>query len=111
MALTMDPQLATVLGALEALLGPSAGGSDLPPYAAPARATDLGGLPSAYLDIGDLDIFLDENLGYAAALARAQVPVELHVHPGAVHGFELYAPQSDVAVRARADRVRALRSI
>jgi triacylglycerol lipase len=61
-------------------------GADVPPTAAPARATDLSGLAPAYLGIGDVDAFLDENLAYAAGLSRAGVPVELHVYPGVIHG-------------------------
>jgi triacylglycerol lipase len=61
-------------------------GDDVPATAAPARATDLSGLAPAYLGIGDVDAFLDENLDYAARLSRAGVPVELHVYPGVIHG-------------------------
>jgi acetyl esterase len=69
----------------EAYLGPLVGG-DVPPAAAPARAADLSGLPPAYLCIGDVDGFLDENLAYAGRLSSAGVPVELHVYPGVIHG-------------------------
>lgn len=95
----------------QALLGDAAGGPDVPAYAAPARAHYLDGLPPTYLDVGDLDIFLDEDLTYVARLAAADVPVELHVYPGAPHAFELYAPTAELAERARADRMRALRSL
>jgi len=69
----------------EAYLGPLAGG-DVPPSAAPARAVDLTGLAPAFLGVGDVDAFLDENLDYAARLSRAGVPTELHVYPGVIHG-------------------------
>jgi acetyl esterase len=61
-------------------------GNDVPPTAAPARAEDLSGLAPAFLGVGDVDAFLDENLDYAARLARAGVPTELHVYPGVIHG-------------------------
>ncbi|OHV65428.1 alpha/beta hydrolase [Pseudofrankia sp. BMG5.36] len=69
----------------EAYLGGLAG-DDVPPTAAPARATDLTGLAPAYLCVGDVDAFIDENLDYAARLSRAGVPTELHVYPGVIHG-------------------------
>jgi acetyl esterase/lipase len=93
-----------------ALLGEQAGTADVPASAAPARATDLAGLPATYLEVGELDIFRDETIGYARRLAAAGISVELHVHPGCPHGFELAAPGSGVARRARADRLRALAS-
>jgi len=61
-------------------------GGDVPPTAAPARARDLSGLAPAFVGIGDVDAFLDENLDYARRLSRAGVPVELHVYPGVIHG-------------------------
>jgi acetyl esterase/lipase len=90
----------------EALLGADAGTDQASPYGAPARRTDLSGLPPAYLDVGELDVFRDEDTEYAMALARAGVPVEFHIHPGAPHAFESIAPASDVGKRAIADRVR-----
>jgi acetyl esterase/lipase len=93
-----------------ALLGEGAGKDGVAAHAAPARATDLTKLPPAYIEVGQLDIFRDESVAYAQRL-QAHVPTELHVHPGAPHGFELFAPDADVSRRAIADRVRALRSI
>jgi triacylglycerol lipase len=69
----------------QAYLG-SLRGRDVPPTAAPARADDLSGLAPAFLGVGDVDAFLDENLDYAARLARSGVPTELHVYPGVIHG-------------------------
>jgi acetyl esterase len=61
-------------------------GRDVPPTAAPARAEDLSGLAPAFLGVGDVDAFLDEDLDYAARLSRCGVPTELHVYPGVIHG-------------------------
>jgi triacylglycerol lipase len=68
-----------------AYLGPLAG-ADVPPTAAPARAGDLGGLAPAFLAVGDVDAFLDEDLDYALRLFASGVPTELHVYPGVIHG-------------------------
>lgn len=81
-----------------------------PPYAAPARATDLTGLPPAFVAVGDLDLFLDEDLGYARRLLETGVPTELHVYPGAVHGFDSFAPGAGITRRFVRDRDDALRS-
>jgi acetyl esterase/lipase len=94
-----------------ALLGERAGGDDVPGYAAPARAQDVSGLPPTYVDVGDLDIFCLEDVEYARRIAATGTPVELHVHPGVPHGFEVFAPQADVSSRTRADRIRVLRSL
>jgi len=87
-----------------AYLGESRGSEDVPIYAAPARATDLSGLPPTFIDVGDVETFRDEDIDYAARLSRNQVPVELHVWPGGVHGFTSVAPQaalSRAAITAR----------
>jgi acetyl esterase/lipase len=91
-----------------ALLGERAGGPDVPSAAAPAREPDLGGLPPAYLEVGELDVFRHEVIRYADGLAEAGVPVELHVHPGAPHASDALAPNADSTQRAIADRVRRL---
>jgi acetyl esterase/lipase len=77
-----------------AYLGALHGTADVPAYAAPARAVDLSGLPPAYLHVGAVDIFVHENIDYAGRLLAAGVPTELHVFPGAPHGFEAMAPTS-----------------
>lgn len=74
-----------------ALLGEEPGGNGISPYAAAARAEDLSGLPSTYISAGALDLFLEEDLEYARRLLRAGVPTELHIWPGAYHGFEANA--------------------
>ena len=70
-----------------ALLGQEPGGPDVSPYAAAARAENLAGLPSTWIGVGSIDLFVDENIEYARRLIRAGVPTELHVYPGAPHGF------------------------
>jgi acetyl esterase/lipase len=92
-----------------ALLGEQIGTESVPAPAAPARATDLAGLP-AYVEVGELDIFRNEAIEYARRVALAGTSVELHVHPGCPHGFDRAAPHADVVRRSRADRLRALRS-
>jgi triacylglycerol lipase len=70
-----------------ALLGCEPGGDDVPVEAVPARIDDLHDLPPACIIVGALDLFLEEDLEYARRLTRAGVPVEVHVIPGAYHGF------------------------
>ncbi len=94
-----------------ALLGGTADSDGAAPHAAPARAIDLSGLPPTYLDVGELDIFLEEDIEYARRLTAAGVPTELHVHPGCPHAFEWLAPHAGVSQRVIADRVRRLRSL
>lgn len=89
------------------LLGQDPGGEDVSPFAAAARATDLSGLPPTYIATGALDLFLEENLDYARRLIRAGVPTELHVYPGAFHGFQ-WAAEADVARAAARDARDAL---
>ena len=82
---------------------------DVPAYAAPARAADLTGLPPAFVCAGGADGFVDEDVEYAARLMRAGVPTELHVYPGAPHGFRL-AAGTQLAARAERDADAWLRA-
>ncbi|MCU6453713.1 alpha/beta hydrolase [Sphingomonas sp. A2-49] len=75
-----------------ALLGVPAGGTAVPARLVPARRSDLAGLPSAFVGVGTLDLFLDEDVAYAGALAAAGVPVDLAVVPAAFHAFDGVAP-------------------
>jgi acetyl esterase/lipase len=89
------------------LLGQSPGGPDVSYYAAPARAPDLAGLPPTFIACGALDLFLEEDMEYARRLVRAGVPTEMHIYPGAPHGFMLVA-QSGVARTFARDSMAAL---
>ncbi|MFJ2606404.1 alpha/beta hydrolase [Streptomyces sp. NPDC091279] len=94
-----------------ALLGDRRGGPDVSPYTAPARATDLSGLPPAFLDVGSAETFRDETVAYASRIWQAGGVAELHVWPGGFHGFESSAPQaalSQTARRAQTEWVRRL---
>ncbi|MGW6917610.1 alpha/beta hydrolase fold domain-containing protein [Kitasatospora sp. NPDC054939] len=97
--------------AWRAALGPAYGAEDLPPYAAPARATDLSGLPPTYIEVGSAETFRDEAVGYADALWRAGGEAELHVWAGAFHGFDTVAPQAAVSRDAAGARLRWLRRL
>ena len=92
-----------------AYLGREPGGEDVSAYAAPARATDLAGLPPAFICVGTLDLFRDEDIDYALRLLDADVVTELHVYPGAPHAFENFAPKSAIGARCQADMDNALR--
>ncbi|MFJ8603131.1 alpha/beta hydrolase [Streptomyces shenzhenensis] len=94
--------------AWQAYLGDHYGTPDLPPYAAPARATDLSGLPPTYLDVGSAETFRDESVDYAHAIWRAGGDAELHVWPGAFHGFDSVAPTAALTREARRARTRWL---
>lgn len=94
--------------AWSALLGSTPGGPDVSPYAAPARAADLAGLPPACIQVGALDLFVEEDIDYARRLLAAGVPCELHVYPGAPHGFPM-AWRAAVARACERDGLTALR--
>jgi len=86
-----------------AYLGAAKGGPDVPAYAAPARATDLRGLPPTIIAVGAIDGFSDEDIDFALRLRHAGVPTELHVYPGGPHGFDGLAPGTALARRANRD--------
>lgn len=88
----------------DALLGDRRHTEAVTPYASPALATDLSGLPPAFIDVGTTEVFRDEDIDYARRLADANGDVELHVWPGAFHGFDLAFPQATLSRRAQAAR-------
>ncbi|HXS35888.1 MAG TPA: alpha/beta hydrolase [Flavipsychrobacter sp.] len=94
-----------------AVLGGEIGSETISPIIAPARLKDFAGLPPTYIETGELDIFRDEDIAYATGLLKAGVPVELHVHTGAPHGYDRIAPKSKLTQRAMNDRLRIIRSI
>jgi acetyl esterase/lipase len=114
---TPDPELAPFAAwsyddnytGWHALLGDAVGGPDVPYSAAPARATDVSGLPTTFIDTGELDIFRAECVDYAHRIAATGTSVELHVHPGCPHGYDRMP--IPVAERAFADRIRVLQRL
>lgn len=93
----------------KSLLGCDPGSPGVSPYASPARATNLAGLPPTFLSTSALDLFVDEDLEYGRRLIRAGVPTEIVCYAGAYHGFEL-APDAEVSRRSHADLFRAARA-
>jgi acetyl esterase/lipase len=87
----------------QSYLGELYGGDDTPAAAAMARATDLAGLPPAYVCVGGADGFRDEDITYAQRLYAAGVETELHVYPGAPHGVAVFT-ETDVAQRYNRDQ-------
>jgi len=85
--------------AWEAYLGQGQGTTAVPPYAAPAQARDLNGLPAAYIPVGELDLFLDENIAYAQRLLQAGIAAELHVYQGFFHAADVLATEADTSLR------------
>jgi acetyl esterase/lipase len=83
-----------------AFLGEAFAGPSVPIYAAAARAEDLSRLPATFISVGGLDLFLEEDIDYASRLARAGVPVELHVYPRAFHVFDLAPRTARIALAA-----------
>jgi len=74
----------------------------------PSRVADLSNLPPAYIAVGALDLFLDEDIAYALRLSHAGVPVECHVYPGVIHGSETWVPEAQVSQQITGDQRRAV---
>lgn len=91
-----------------AYLGVEPGSAGVDPLAAPARCEDLSGLPPAWIGVGELDLFHDEDLAYADRLRAAGVPCEVLVVEGAFHGFDSVRPAAGITQRLRAAQARAL---
>lgn len=81
-----------------------------PEVAVPARRTDLAGLPPAWIGVGTLDLFHDEDLAYGERLRAAGVPCEVMVVEGAFHGFDGIAPKADVSQSFFASQCALLRT-
>jgi len=80
--------------AWSAYLGRAAQPEDVRPYASASRRIDMRGLPPAWIGVGSIDLFHDEDVDYAGRLAEAGVPCELHVEPGMYHAADMFAPNA-----------------
>jgi acetyl esterase/lipase len=84
------------------------GGAPASPYAAPARADDLSGLPPAYIATAEFCPNRDEDIIYALRLLQAGVSVELHQWAGTFHGSQAIQ-SAEVSQRQVAELGAALR--
>jgi acetyl esterase/lipase len=91
-----------------ALLGVPAGGKKVPEGAVPSRVENLKGLPPAFIGVGGIDLFVDEDIEYARRLNDVGVPTELVVVPGAFHGFDSFAADTSISKQFRATLLAAL---
>lgn len=94
-----------------AYLGSNQGSGNLLSTAAAARLRDPTGLPPLYIEAGELDLFCKQAVVFAERFREAGISAELHIYPGVPHGFDLYAPQSEVGSAAIAARLSAVKSI
>jgi acetyl esterase/lipase len=90
-------------------LGGEPGAKGISCYASAYRATNLEGLPPAYIAVGAIDLFAQEDIEYARRLIAAGVPTELHVYPGGPHAFDMLVPGADISKRFVADIHRAIK--
>jgi acetyl esterase/lipase len=91
-------------------LGHAPGEPEPRPYAAPGRRTDLTGLPPAWVGVGELDLFFDEDVEYVSRLEAAAVPVSFISVPGMYHGADGIAADAPSMRRFRRAMIDALRT-
>ncbi len=92
-----------------ALLGVPAGSSRVPAGAVAARVASVAGLPPAWIGVGSIDLFVEEDMEYARRLVHAGVATDLLVVRGAFHGFDLLVPDAEVSQQFSASWKSALR--
>jgi len=93
-----------------AYLGCAAGSSDVPTGSVPARQKDLSGLPPTLIAVGNLDLFVQENVEYGKRLAEQGVAVETKIFDGAYHGFNVIAPDAAISREFHAFCVKGLKT-
>ena len=95
--------------AWSSLLGVPAGSSSVPAAAVPARVASVVGLPPAWIGVGSIDLFVEEDMEYAHRLIHAGIATELLVVPGAFHGFDVVVPDAEASRQFSASWKAALR--
>lgn len=86
-----------------AVLGDTSG-ADVPIYVSPALATDLSGLPPAYIDAGTAEVFRDEDVAYATRIWSCGGQADLHIWSGGFHAFDALFPEATLSTTARRTR-------
>lgn len=86
-------------------------GDEVSVYAAPARAKDVKGLPQAWIDVGEVEVFRDECVAFAGKLWEAGEACELHVWKGAFHSFDFAVPGAAVSKMALEARLGWIKRI
>ena len=71
--------------------------TQVPAYAAPARAHDYSGLPPAYTFVGDGEPFYAETLRYIENLKCAGIPAEVDVYHTDIHAFDMMRPELEIS--------------
>lgn len=94
----------------QAYTGVAPGDPDVSGLAAPARHDDLPGLAPAWIGVGTLDLFCEEDRAYAGRLQAAGIRCQLDVVAGAFHGFDSVLPRAGVSRAFRTAQVDALRA-
>ena len=95
--------------AWSSLLGVPAGSSKVPAAAVPSRVASVAGLPPAWIGVGSIDLFVEEDMDYARRLVHAGVATELLVMRGAFHGFDIFVPDAEASRQFTASWKSALR--
>jgi len=93
----------------ESYLGKKCGAENVPVYSVPARRAELSGLPQAWIGVGSVDVFHDEDVAYAQRLKECGVECELIIVPGAFHGFDIFDPQLPIVQNFQKSQIAALK--
>ncbi|KAI1315969.1 alpha/beta hydrolase domain protein [Xylariaceae sp. FL0255] len=97
--------------AWRAVLGHQYGSENVSSWVVPGRAQDVSGLPRIYLDVGSVDLFREQCVGFTSRVWRVGGDLALHVWPGAFHGFDTLAPSAALSLKSTAARTDWVRDV